>query len=96
MAKRRRKYRPIRIAARDAGKVKCERVKDNWLCAHAGKYGVSVRLYAKGQSPPRDSADWYRPGNWLPVSEGRARTVTSALRAGRQFVRRVKMKSKGR
>lgn len=86
-------YRPRRIPARDVGKVKCEKIRDNWLCAHAGKYGVSVRLYAKGESPPRDSADWYRGGKWVPISDGGARTVKAGLRAGRQSWRRVKMKS---
>lgn len=92
MAKRRR-YRPRKLAQRDTAKVKCVRVRENWLCAHSGKYGVSARLYAKGQAAPRDAADWAMGGKWMPVATGKARTVKSALSAGRQFLRRVKMMS---
>lgn len=96
---RRRKYRPRRMRSRDAAKVKCMKVRnllgqDNWLCAYGAKYGVSVRVYAKGQAAPRDAADWAKGGKWLPVPDGGARTVSQGLRAGRQFLRRVKMKSR--
>ena len=79
-------FSPRRLKRSQVGKVECVDYKGNQLCAIGGKYAVSVRLYAKGESYPN--------GKWLPVAEGGARTVKTALRAGKQFLRRVKMRSR--
>lgn len=77
------RYRPRKLRFREIGAERCERLKGGLrLCVKANKYGYTGKLYAKNSDM------------WLPVSVGRARSMKSAMSAAKQFVRRVKMKSR--
>ena len=86
--KKKRSYRPIRLKQREIGRQRCEMVKGPrghkmQLCVKANPYGYTGHLYPYSGS-----------GAPLPVSVGNARSMKAAMSSAKQFLRRVKMKSK--
>lgn len=87
MARRKYHYRP-REVRHGEDRVKCFPASThggNEVCVIGHKYGFEGRLYARGHSYPEQL-------HYLPVSTGRARTLTAAAAGARQFLRRLREK----
>ncbi len=66
----------------EQGKTKCVQVRNNKLCVTGHKYGFMGKLYPTSGS-----------GGPLPVPTGRARTMKTAIKNARAFLKRVRAKS---